>query len=337
MPNSRGRSEFLNDIQKFRGFSIIFIVVGHCLSGFDWSDSPNLELVLKRFFANGTIFFIFISGYLFEHLSVRYRPFEYFKSKLNFVLLPYVFISALPVAGIIWVGSRAGLDADFFEQPYWQQAVDLMLTGGHVTPFWFIPTLGIFFLASPLLHAFFKIKLSYCVLPVLLIFSILVPRGNHQPVQSFIHFLSVWVAGMACCRFRWRLNYWYKIYYLLGYLSLAIISILDIFHAHGSHGPLSLLGKLLMCMLLLNLMRRQYNFEVGYLAQIGALSFGVFFIHSFVISTIKLLFLRIYENYPDGSVFGVIFLVVLTCIISAAIIKLFKLLFGANSRYLVGV
>ena len=307
MPNIRGKLEFLNDIQKFRGFSIIFIVIGHCLSGFDWVDSPNLELFLKRFFANGTLFFIFISGYLFDHLSSRYQSIDYFKSKAKFVLMPYFFVSALPILGVILVGRRAGLRANFFDQPRWQQAVELILTGGHVTPFWFIPTLCVFFLASPLLHMAFRNKLSYVLLPVLLVVSLLVPRGVQQPVQSFIHFLPIWVAGMACCRFRWRLNYWYKKYYVLGYLVLALISVFDVFFAHGSHGPFSFSGKLLMCMLLLNLFRRKDSTSIDFLTQMGALSFGVFFVHSLVISTIKLGVFTSAGSYPGGSLIGVVF------------------------------
>ena len=337
MPKYRGRSEFLIDIQKFRGFSIIFIIVGHCLSAFDWVSSPNIELILKRFFANGTIFFIFISGYLFEHLSGRYQAIGYFKLKFKYVLVPYIFVSVIPVAGIIWMGRRAGLRADFFEQPYWQQALDLILTGGHVTPFWFIPTLCVFFLASPLLHAVFKDKFSYCVLPALLIFSFLVPRGIQQPVQSFIHFLPIWVAGMACCRFRWRLNFWYKEYYLIAYVFLGVLLIVDIFYAEGSHGYFSFLGKLLMSMLLLNVMRRDSVPEGGFLTVMGALSFGVFFVHSVVISIIKAGVMMIFDSYPSVSVFGVALFALLICLISVVIVKFFKLFFGAHSRYLVGV
>lgn len=103
---SSGR-RLLGHLHNFRGLAIAFIVATHCMSMFDWSDSPELRNVLARVVANGTIFFIFISGYLFHYLSHDFRALDYWLKKLRFVVLPYSLVSipAILIFGIFFLHS----------------------------------------------------------------------------------------------------------------------------------------------------------------------------------------------------------------------------------------
>ena len=62
---------------------MIYIVAGHCFSAFNWQNSPVLERLTTLLLANGTIFFVFIAGYLFQYLSKSYAPKKYFFAKLT--------------------------------------------------------------------------------------------------------------------------------------------------------------------------------------------------------------------------------------------------------------
>ena len=197
-PASRPR---LAHVHNLRGLAIMFIVITHCLSVFDWSASPILEMVLKRIVANGTIFFLFIGGFLFEHLAVEYRPLPYLITKFKFVVVPYI-VTSIPALLVFTVFSkRDGMSSGFYLQPIWLQVSEFLLTGTHLAPFWFIPTIIVFYLASPLIYMSFRRRSAYLVLPFLFLIPIFVPRGDADPLQSFVHFLPIWVLGMACSRF----------------------------------------------------------------------------------------------------------------------------------------
>jgi peptidoglycan/LPS O-acetylase OafA/YrhL len=336
-PLEGNKPERLGHLHNFRGLAIAFIVATHCISAFDWSQAPQLEFVLKRLMANGTVFFVFIAGYLFEHLALRYRPSSYLAARGKFVLLPYLCVSALPIAIIIWNGSRPGLAPEIFQLPSWQQVLYLVTTGAHVAPFWFIPTIAIFYLASPLLHRVFRPDRSFALLPLLLVLSMLVPRGLYHPLQSFVHFLSIWVLGMACCRFRAQLDPWLDRRIGVLVLFVVVMMALDLYAAEGSHSSYSLLGKVALSVLLLVLLRHAGPVADRSLALMGSMSFGIFFLHSYLITAAKFIVQRLSGGLPAGGIGGFLLAVLLACLASAGLARLIQRALGARSRFLIGV
>jgi peptidoglycan/LPS O-acetylase OafA/YrhL len=324
-------------LHNFRGLAIAFIVATHCISAFDWSDSPQLEGIVKRAMANGTVFFAFIAGYLFEHLAPRYRPGAYLANKLKNVLLPYLLVSALPIAAILWAGNRPGVAASVFELPLWAQALYFVTTGAHVAPFWFIPTIAVFYLVSPLLHRVFRHERSYAVLPLLVVLSILVPRGNLQPLQSFVHFLSIWVLGMACCHFRLHVDVWLDRYLGSLLVVVAVLMVLDLYLADGSHSAYSLLGKMMLSLLLLGVLGRLGSVANRWLALMGSLSFGIFFLHSYLITAAKFAVHQLLGDLPDGSLAGLVLAAMLASVASIGLVLAIQRLLGARSRLFIGV
>ena len=83
----------LHYINTFRAMAIYFIVAVHALHVFSWPDGSLSKQFLDVLLNNGSIFFIFISGYLFQHLSVNFKASKYYLSKLKNVVLPYLIIS----------------------------------------------------------------------------------------------------------------------------------------------------------------------------------------------------------------------------------------------------
>ena len=84
-------TSFLHFIHSFRGVAILFVVGGHIL--LDWKPGTVSEKILDAIFQNGTVLFVFIAGYLFQHLSGKYDTLDYWKKKVQYVLLPYILIS----------------------------------------------------------------------------------------------------------------------------------------------------------------------------------------------------------------------------------------------------
>ena len=86
---------FLNYINALRAVAIFFIVALHTVLAFSWDNTLKQREIVYILFGNGTAIFMFISGYLFQHLSFKFDTKRYYLSKLKYVLLPYFVISLL--------------------------------------------------------------------------------------------------------------------------------------------------------------------------------------------------------------------------------------------------
>lgn len=69
--------KFLNSINHFRGIAIIFIVMAHCYRPAGWQIETFADKAWFNLMMNGTVFFVFISGFLFHH--VFYNRWDYKK------------------------------------------------------------------------------------------------------------------------------------------------------------------------------------------------------------------------------------------------------------------
>ena len=59
---------YLNIINHFRAFEIIFIVLGHCSGLANFTFDNAYSHTFENFILGGTTFFVFISGFLFHHV-----------------------------------------------------------------------------------------------------------------------------------------------------------------------------------------------------------------------------------------------------------------------------
>ena len=185
---------FLGYIHYFRALAITFIVAGHAIDAMVWS---NVELgrLMRILLSNGSVLFVFIAGYLFQHLSDKLSGRKYFSSKFKNVILPYLLISIPAILISVTVFDQERVWPGFYDKPILQQVVMFYLTGAHLAPLWFIPMITLFYLVSPLLLQADKGRLIYMLLPVFMIVSCFVGRG--LPHESFVHFFSVYLMGLS--------------------------------------------------------------------------------------------------------------------------------------------
>ena len=136
------KTKILNYINVFRGLAILLIIMGHTMQF--GAQSSMINMLNCEVICGGTALFIFISGFLFQHLSGKYEFKNYMSKKWTNVIMPYLFVS---VPGIIlclfcpiaYKNSFAGLD------PFIQISLHLTIGRVHNTPTWFIPMIIIFF------------------------------------------------------------------------------------------------------------------------------------------------------------------------------------------------
>ena len=139
------KTKILNYINVFRGLAILLIVAGHAMQ-FGEIGSLTQKLSVE-IFAGGTALFIFISGFLFQHLSGKYEFKSYLSKKWTNVIQPYLW-TAIP--GIFFCFLYPVKYGNAFDglNPFLQIPMMLSIGRVHNTPTWFIPMICLFFLSS---------------------------------------------------------------------------------------------------------------------------------------------------------------------------------------------
>jgi hypothetical protein len=313
-------------------------VAGHSIDFFAWSQADSaIERLLRILISNGSVLFVFIAGYLFQHLAVKYKTKKYFIAKLKNVILPYFLVSIPAVVIFVFVMPRETVWQGFYDNPQWLQAVYFYITGIHLAPLWFIPMITLFYLVAPLLVHGDKQKNFYWILPVTIIISCFISRG--LPFQSFIHFFSVYLLGMFCSHFKDRVNALLSRPLLLSLFAVIIASLVgyEFYYMQGTMTYVNYLQKISMSVFFLGLFI-QLGKKVDYpiIHVIANASFGVFFIHSYVLTAGKIFSEKMLGYKVAGSLFFypvVVITVLMSCVL--AIVVLQKML-GTKSRYLVG-
>lgn len=197
----------------FRAFAIVCVMFTHL-----WHEPPFLEgfetekrlvtALSDTFFHSSTIYFIFISGYLFEYVN-RKKAFSvpaFYLSKIRNVLTPYLIISCLLLlAGTLierWSGSMPSFINEGMPLTSLADALTCLLYGSaSLTPYWYIPFILSVFVISPVFFYLSNARLSR-LLPPLAVLPLLVPRGLLFFFRNYCYFLPIFLLGIFFARNR---------------------------------------------------------------------------------------------------------------------------------------
>jgi peptidoglycan/LPS O-acetylase OafA/YrhL len=343
--NTKNSSNFLRYIHNFRGFAILTIVATHIIAALQWRNE-TIEKITYILIGNGTVYFVFIAGFLFQFLSSKYEYKKYLSKKLQYVILPYFFISILAIQ--LCLVEKIYTPPDWFQYHFsdWSlpgQILMYFLTGAHLPPFWFIPMITIFYIISPVLIWVDRHPKSYWILPILLVITAIIPRAqyNANPIQSFVHFLSVYMIGMFCSRYRDKIFVVLKKKYVWLLISFVILTILE-FTITPRPTAINSLSKLILCVLIIYFLwlfelrlPKRFHELMGFLAE---LSFGIYFLHGYFIIAYSGAANKFEFNsfWTEANLlsFSLIFLFS----VGASIVSLLivKKIFGKKSRFIVG-
>lgn len=200
-----------------------------------------------------------------------------------------------------------------------------------------MPTIIVFYVFAPLLLRIFAKDRAYWLLPLILVVGLFVSRGINNPLQAFVHFLPVWVLGMACSNFRIQVDDILDRWFWVLPICVLLLFLIEFYTTPGTHSWYSDLQKLLLSLFLYALFRRTGDRADRWLGLAGSLSFGIFFAHSYVIGVLKLVLYRALGFKPAG---GLMLLAVSTVIVSAVtmfVVLGAKEVLGRRSRYVLGV
>ncbi len=327
---------FLGYIHCFRALAILFIVAGHSIDAFSWT-SIDTERLLRIFISNGSVLFVFIAGYLFQHLSGKFSPKKYYRSKVKNVISPYFIISIPAIAVFVSLLERDSVWPGFYDRSVFEQVLLFYLTGKHLAPLWFIPMISIFYLAAPLLVYADKNRSVYYFLPLFVVLSCFVSRG--LPPQSFIHFFSAYLLGMYCSNYKNSLNPLISsnlfIYTTLSFV--LIFAAFEFLFMERTMTYVNYLQKLTMSIFFLGLfIKHNASLNSEYISTIANTSFGVFFIHSYVLTASKLLYKEYNGELPSGSLTLYCIVALSTLIICSGLVTFIKKICGKYSKLIIG-
>lgn len=300
MENTQKKTKILNYINVFRGLAILLIIMGHTMQ---FGDSTSLIYNINcEMICGGTALFIFISGFLFQHLSHKFEYRNYLSKKWTNVVLPYL-VTSIPGLLFCFYFPIAYKNSFYGLSAYLQIPLHLTIGRVHNIPTWFIPMIIIFFIFSFLFLKLEKKNILYKLLPILFLITIFVPRGTAEYESTlgldylikygiylkyilfnFIHFASLYVFGMYCSKNKDIIDKFYNNRLILWVIMLSL-SALDIFAQYKYNYSNFTISKIFLTMLALGYLKHYDEFILSHnktnktLDFIAKYSFGLFFIH----------------------------------------------------------
>lgn len=341
---------YLQYIQQFRAIAILFVVASHTTDPLDWSQSEFMWRAIEVTTSNGTLLFVFIAGFLFQHLLRRYEPKRYLLQKFNYVIVPYLLI-AVPAITIVFAAPQwpEKLPDAFGDWPFVAQIAWLYGTGDMLAPLWFIPMISMIYLLAPLLAWADRDARIYWVMPFLVAGSMFLPRDGTAWV-GFIIYFPIYLLGMWASHYRTRIipmceRYAYSL--LCVAVGLAVLQLVA-FDSHGNMAADSMfeshddviaivrIQKIALTFALLGLLSRYETWIGRRLDLLANVSFSIFFLHYYFVQATWILTDRLWPPIP-GNLFTYAVMTAVALFGSIAITLFVQRVAGSTkSRMLVG-
>ncbi len=352
---SKPKTSYLNYIHYFRAVAILGIVAVHCKSSFLWK-SPLQEQFWSSVLVYSTILFVFIAGFLFQHIASRKFDYaNYLSKKFQYVIVPYLIASIPAILEKLFIEpeSMTWLPVFLQDQPAIFKLLYMLVTGKHFGPFWFIPMITLVYLITPVLLMLDKQPWFYrFVFPAMFIAGLFTFNFGFEftTIESFVFFIPIYVFGMWASRYKeYITNLGNKLLIPLlvifaTFVALEMVGIITLDTSYGAYRPEQTFyfpfnfGKLkmsLLCLILLNGFHLIRDKKFPLLNLLADYSFGIYFVHLYVIRAFELVVRK--SGMPlvfDSFVFvGHVALITAICCL---IIFVVKKVTGKRSRYFVG-
>jgi surface polysaccharide O-acyltransferase-like enzyme len=350
--------KFLNYIHYFRGAAILFIAGLHACISLNWGGAILQRKFALVLFNNGTVLFVFISGFLFYHLSKnKFSYLDYLRKKFLYVIIPYLVVSIPALIDKFYfdkMGDHWWMDHGFGQKSAFAKILLLMITGRHMGVLWFIPMISILYLLAPLILRLSKSKLFFYIAPLIIFAGLFTFRfGYYANIGlSLLYFFPVYLFGI------WT----YQIKDQLFEHAKSIIALLSLFYfamnvgefvelipfddlirirdgyviCNGYRFNYNKLKMQVLCILLLVIFYKLNNREFNFLKLLGDYSFGIFFVHLYVIEILRLADRKGIVKISPPNLLTFLLYFVFIMIVTLVVVKIIKLAFKERSRYLIG-
>ncbi|WP_160710978.1 acyltransferase family protein [Chitinophaga solisilvae] len=331
--------KYLNYIHHFRGVAILYVVASHVVV--DWAPDSNTARIIGVLMQNVTILFLFIAGYLFQHLSGKFEYRDYMKKKVQHVICPYLFLSAIIITARLVFNSipepTLRQHPDFGQWPHWEQAAYYLLRGTHMQQLWFIPMITMYYVIAPFfIYIDRHPRLYYLLIPFYII-SLLVHRSDLSHTFTMaIHFLSVYLFGMFLSHYKEQYLAFAKKYWLLITVMAPLFWVLTYYAPSGIYDSVDFTQKLLFCCFFIYWLWKLDKYMPSFIHVLATLSFGIYYVHYFFVMLLRGLSNRFFHHGIPGTLLNWVICLILTTVMSVILLKLVKRIAGDKSKYFVG-
>lgn len=346
----KSEKKFLNHIHYFRGFAIINIVMAHVWRlPPEFRNQPGAQLIpplREVVFHDSTIYFLFISGFLLQYLAPRIKAKKYYKSKLFFVVFPFLFMS-LSITFLRFFISKGHGEVSLLS--FLTQAMEPIALGNAQVQYWYIPFIVPIFLISPFLlkipkSIFNKVCFLVCFFPILG-----TRTGTQIGIGQYIYFLPIYLLGMRAAMdypeflsyIKHRFYYLFVIFSMTSVVLLLIyIGFLEIPYCRGIVNvkeSLFYFQKISICFMALIFWEKLDNKSIPIMKNLAEYSFGIYFTHTLLFGRIDNLFYgQVVAHFPRFLLPMSIVLAMMTLLVSLLFCIASKNIFGKKSRLLIG-
>lgn len=342
---------YIQSINHFRAIAIFFVVFGHSFIISDYTPDTFTTKIYYNLATGGTTFFVFISGFLFHHLSgfpFNYRDFMF--KKVKHVLVPFLLLSLIPL--LVLFSNYVAHDQIQKILTFSLIRYYLIGIGGFFMGYWYIPFIMIVFLMSPLFIKFLKlpIRIQILITLLLLVGSVLLHRGTNRELysvlQNVVYFIPVYTLGMVVSQKR---DYLYTAFRGKDFLFFILAVGFALFQAFSATQgnfrkdpfvfggiDLMILQKILLSLFFVLWLNRFERVKDKWIDRFAIHSFGIFFIQGIIIWIIKLIKDHYHVSFEHNSF--LIYLVVGSGILTTSLIVtvIIKKLLPVHGKYLVG-
>jgi len=339
----RTDKKFLVSIHYFRAFAILNIVAIHLWivpARFGYPGARLIDTLREVLFHGSTMYFLFISGFLFCHLSPKFNLFTYYKRKFITVVCPYLFMSFV-ILFIQAIKDRTESPISFV-----RLFVRTALVGSAQDQYWYIPFIVSVFIVSPLLLKIPGPLLRRCTLVASLLPLLGSRTGTHLSFSQYVYFFPVYLIGMcaaldySCC------IAWVKKHTLLLTAGVIVSSVALLFLEGKSYrfGSIALVEslyyvqKIILCFLCLFLLTKIEKRDIPLLDSFATYSFAIYFTHSLVGNNYfsAWYYSQVFSKVPELLIPLSFLFVALVALANLLMCVLFKSLCGKQSRYFIG-
>jgi hypothetical protein len=339
--------ERVHYFDNFRAVAISLIIMGHCYAG--WNGTLLWEVAFRNAITGGTALFVFISGF-FLH-SVFASQFEYvtfIRKKFLNVVVPYFILSSMFMLTYYTIEGEVPFPSDFEISSDGYKFVINIITGRHLTAYWYIPFVFLLFLLSHLFLAF--MKLSKHLQVALTVISFALASVAHRPVlemnplHSILYFSPFYLMGILFSQNKTVLEEELRSNYV--FAGCVWVSFVFVMSALGQQGNLHkwlpwqysgidlfVLQKTLLIIFIISILLRFLNRPSPIFSFIASISFPLFFIHPWVLSALSFFELNNFVNHGFTN-FVVVSIMVICISIGLAVSA--KKVFGERSRFVIG-
>ena len=300
-----------------------------------------VHIAREVMFHDSTIYFIFISGFLFHHLSTNFDIKRYYKNKLFNVVFPYIFMTLLI---LLFENINSSNPSMSFNISF-KKFLYIFIYGKAQIQFWYIPFIVIVFIFSP---AFLKIPdrfFSYIFIFVSILPLFGTRTGTRISFWQYMYFFPIYLQGIWA-----SMNYSKVIQLVRSYnkhlLFLAIFTTLILIYMSNRSYCIGMINikeslyyiqKISISFLIIMAFKNIEHKNIPILNILATYSFSIFFTHFFIgNSCFRNCFFDFIPKSSllllTASIFYIIIVIAVTLVISITI----RRLFGAQSKYLIG-